>query len=127
MKGKRINIDEVLGSIQSESLQLVKAEFRQLLETAKTDNSRFIRESAEEIQEMLVYFSQNELSAEDLQTFLKKQKTLAEVEANKAQIETSTRIQKVTFRLLAIALDVLATAIPAASIPAMVAKKLLHT
>jgi len=109
-----MNMDELLEGIQAETS--VKTEFRQLLESATKDSSKFIQESAEELTAALIHLSRNELSMEDVETLLKKQKTLAKLEASKAHIEMSAKIQKTTFRMLDIASNVLVKAIPGSAL-----------
>jgi hypothetical protein len=106
-----MTIEEVLASIKSQSLKVVVDEFKDLLDTAKKDKSAFIKTSAEQLKQALIYLGEGKLSPQDVSTLLKKQKKIAQIEANDAQIQLLSRIQKVTYRLLDIALDVLLKAV----------------
>jgi hypothetical protein len=96
-----MDIDAVLGTIKSKSLKVIKDEFKDLLKQAKSDKSEFIRKSAEQLKQALIYRAEGKLTTEDVETLLRKQKKIAQIEA----------IQKVTYRLLDIAIDVLVKAI----------------
>jgi hypothetical protein len=106
-----MDIDAVLGTIKSKSLKVIKDEFKDLLKQAKSDKSEFIRKSAEQLKQALIYRAEGKLTTEDVETLLRKQKKIAQIEANSSKIEVLSRIQKVTYRLLDIAIDVLVKAI----------------
>lgn len=106
-----MDIQDLLDAIKSESLKAIKAEFKDLLETAKNDKSDFIKKSAEQVKQALIYRAEGKLSADDVMTLLKKQKKIAQIEANNAKIQALARIQKITYRILDIAIDVLVKAV----------------
>lgn len=106
-----MDFQEALDTIKSESLKAIKDEFKDLLDTAKKDKSDFIKNSAEQVKRALIYRAEGKLSQDDVATLLKKQKKIAQIEANNAQIQTLARIQKITYRILDIAIDVLLKAI----------------
>ncbi len=106
-----MNVQELLDTIKDESLKVIKEEFRDLLETAIKDKSDFIKKSAEQVRNALIYRAEGKLSADDVLTLLKKQKKIAQIEANNARIQTLARIQKITYRILDIAIDVLVKAV----------------
>ena len=106
-----MDVQELLDTIKSESLKAIKDEFKDLLDTAKKDKSDFIKKSAEQVKQALIYRAEGKLSQDDVVTLLKKQKKIAQIEANNAQIQTLARIQKIIYRILDIAIDVLVKAI----------------
>lgn len=106
-----MDVQELLDTIKSESLKAIKDEFKDLLDTAQKDKSDFIKKSAEQIKQALIYRAEGKLSEADVVTLLKKQKKIAQIEVNNAQIQTLARIQKITYRILDIAIDVLVKAI----------------
>lgn len=106
-----MDVQELLDTIKSESLKTIKDEFKNLLDTAKKDKSDFIKKSADQIKQALIYRAEGKLAEDDVVTLLKKQKKIAQIEANNAQIQTLARIQKITYRILDIAIDVLVKAI----------------
>jgi hypothetical protein len=106
-----MNIEEALDTIKSEPLKAMKDEFKDLLTAAKKDKSEFIKTSAEQLKQALIYRAEGKLSTEDVETLLRKQKKIAQIEANSSKIEVLSRIQKISYRLLDIAIDVLVKAI----------------
>jgi hypothetical protein len=106
-----MDIDDALDTIKSESLKVIKDEFKALLAAAKKDKSDFIKKSAEQLKQALIYRAEGKLSTDDVETLLRKQKKIAQIEANNAKIELLSRIQKICYRLLDIAIDVLVKAI----------------
>lgn len=106
-----MDTQELLDTIKSESIKAIKDEFKDLLDTAKKDKSDFIKKSAEQVEQALIYRAEGKLSQDDVATLLKKQKKIAQIEANNVQIQTLARIQKITYRILDIAIDVLLKAI----------------
>jgi len=106
-----MDIKEVLDGIKDESLKAIKEEFKELLETGKKDKEDFVKRSAQEIEKALIYQAQGLLDADDVATLLRKQKKIAQIEVRNAKIQTLSRIQKITYRLLDIAIDVLVKAI----------------
>lgn len=106
-----MDINDVLDTIKAESLKAIKEEFKVLIDTAKKDESDFIKQSVEQVKQALIYRAEGKLSADDVATLLRKQKKIAQIEANNAQIQLLSRIQKITYRILDIAIDVLFKAI----------------
>lgn len=106
-----MDLQTLLDTIKSESLKTIKGEFKDLIDTALKEESDFIIKSAEQVMQALIYRAEGKLSVEDVTTLLKKQKKIAQIEANNAQIQLLARIQKITYRLLDIAIDVLVKAI----------------
>lgn len=106
-----MNIQDVLDSIKAQSLETIKTEFKDLLTTAQKDKSEFIRTSAAQVAQALIYVAEGKLTASDVATLLRKQKKIAQIEANNAQIQLLSKIQKIIYRLLDIAIDVLLKAI----------------
>jgi hypothetical protein len=106
-----MDINQVLDTIKTESLKAIKDEFKALIDTAKKDKSDFIKQSVEQVKQALIYRAEGKLSIDDVATLLRKQKKIAQIEANTAQIQLLSRIQKTTYRILDIAIDVLLKAI----------------
>ena len=106
-----MDITDVLDTIKADSLKTLKEEFLDLLESAKKDKSDFIKKSAEQVKQALIYRAKGQLSTDDVETLLNKQKKIAQIEANNSKIQTLSRIQKVTYKILDISLDVLVKAI----------------
>jgi hypothetical protein len=106
-----MNIQDVLDAIKNDSLKTIKEEFKALLDTAVKDKSDFIKQSAEQASRALTLQAQGLLSENDVLTLLKKQKKIAQIEANVAEIQLLSRIQKITYRILDIAIDALVKAI----------------
>lgn len=106
-----MDINAVLDQIKDESLKAIKEEFKELLGQARKEKEDFIKQSAKELERALIYRAKGLLSEEDVKTLLKKQKKIAQIEATNAKIQTLARIQKITYRLLDIAIDVLVGAI----------------
>ncbi|MBO1012043.1 hypothetical protein IPU70_00685 [Achromobacter sp. SD115] len=102
-----MDIQELLDSVKNKSLEAIIEEFKDLLETAKKEKSEFIKTSAEQVVQALIYRAEGKLAANDVLTLLKKQKQIAQIEANNARIQLLSRIQKVSYRILDIAIDVL--------------------
>ncbi|WLW64517.1 hypothetical protein RA224_14105 [Achromobacter aegrifaciens] len=102
-----MDIQELLDSVKNKSLETIIEEFKDLLETAKKEKSEFIKTSAEQVVQALIYRAEGKLAANDVLTLLKKQKQIAQIEANNARIQLLSRIQKVSYRILDIAIDVL--------------------
>lgn len=102
-----MDINDVLDTIKAESLKAIKDEFKDLIDTAKKDKSDFIKTSVEQVKQALVYRAEGKLSPDDVATLLRKQKKIAQIEANNSQIQLLSRIQKITYRILDIAIDVL--------------------
>ncbi|MBC7785298.1 MAG: hypothetical protein H7144_15805 [Burkholderiales bacterium] len=106
-----MDIEEMLKSITSKSLAEIKREFLDLFGQAKKDGVEFIKYSATQIQKALGYLAEGKLDTDDVSTLLKKLKKMAQIEANNATIAVLTRIQKIVYRIIDIALDVLVKAI----------------
>jgi phosphoribosyl-ATP pyrophosphohydrolase len=106
-----MSIQDILDSIKDESLKALKEEFKELLEVATKDKSDFIKQSANQVTHALSLQAQGKLGQDDVLTLLKKQKKIAQIEANVAEIQLLARIQKVTYRILDIAIDALVKAI----------------
>jgi phosphoribosyl-ATP pyrophosphohydrolase len=106
-----MDIQELLDTIKPKALKAIKEEFKELLDAAKKDKSDFIKRSAEQVKQALIYRAEGKLSADDVATLLKKQKKMAQIEANNVQIQTLSRIQKISYRILDIAIDVVLKAI----------------
>lgn len=106
-----MDVQELLDTVKSQALKAVKDEFKDLLDTARKDRSDFIKKAAEQVKQALIYRAEGKLSQDDVITLLKKQKKIAQIEANNAQIQLLARIQKITYRMLDIAIDVLVRAI----------------
>ena len=102
-----MQLDDVLDAIKGEGLKVIKDEFKDLLVAAKKDKSEFIRKSADQLRQALIYCGEGKLTKDDVDTLLRKQKKIAQIEANNSKIELLSRIQKITYRLLDIAIDVL--------------------
>jgi len=106
-----MDVQELLDTIKSESLKAIKDEFKDLQKKKKKDKSDFIKKSSEQVKQALIYRAEGKLSEDDVVTLLKKQKKIAQIEVNNAQIQTLSRSQKITYRILDIAIDVLVKAI----------------
>lgn len=106
-----MDIKEALDTIKLEAMATIKDEFKDLIEQANNDASDFIKKSADQVKQALIYRAEGKLSDDDVATLLRKQKKIAQIEANSAQIELLSRIQKITYRILDIAIDVLVKAI----------------
>jgi len=106
-----MNLNEILDSIKDESLKEVKTEFKKLFKDALKDNVDFIKQTAAQIEQALSYRRQGLIGEDDVATLLKKQKKIAQIQANTSEIVVKTRIQKLVYRLLDIAIDVLLKAI----------------
>ena len=102
-----MDLDEILDGIQDEGAAVLKEEVKGLFLQAKTDGSAFIRETALQLETLLLYRAQGLLDEDDVRTFLVQQKIIVEVEKNLADMVTRARLEKVTSRLLDITLTVL--------------------
>ena len=100
-----MELQAILDTIKSESLTLIKDEFKELINNAKNDKSEFIQKSAEQLKQALSDLAEGKLSKDDVTTLLKKQQKIAEIEANNAEIELRARIQKIIYRILDISLN----------------------
>jgi hypothetical protein len=67
----------------------------------------FIEESAKNAARWLLMRANKELSADEVSYLLKKQKKTAQIFAKTQEIIVRSRVQKLTYRLLDIAIDVL--------------------
>lgn len=106
-----MNIDDTLNSIKDASMKEVKAEFRALFKQAMNDELDYIRQAAQQLDQALSYRRQGLINEDDVTTLLKKQKIIAQITANNAQIAVKIRIQKLIYRMLDIAIDILLKAI----------------
>ena len=106
-----MDIKDVVKGITAKSLEEIKREFLDLFGTAKKDSSEFIRYSAVQVQKALVYRAEGKLDDNDVITLLKKLKKMAQIEANNATLAVLSRIQKIVYRIIDIAIDVLVKAI----------------
>lgn len=104
-------VEDVLNEIKEVSLQTVKEEFKQLLQDAFTDSSDFIKKTAERVATWTVLLGSGQLNRGQYERLLKDQKSLAEQHVNTVQIAVRSRVQKIAYRLLDIAIDILSKAI----------------
>jgi DNA gyrase/topoisomerase IV subunit A len=102
---------DILDTIKSDSVKELKKEFAELMNIARQDKTDFIKNSAEQVRQALEYRAKGLLTTDDVITLLKKQKKIAQIEANNAKIALLTKIHKLTYRLIDIAIDVLVKAI----------------
>ncbi|HEX8595363.1 MAG TPA: hypothetical protein VF682_19140 [Pseudomonas sp.] len=106
-----MNIDDVIEGIKDESLKAMKEEFLELLGQAKKDENDFLKFMAEQTAKTLVYYAEGKIKYDDVMLVLKKGKKIAQIEANNANIKVLAKLQKITYRLLDIAIDGLVKAI----------------
>lgn len=104
-------IADALSKLKGSALKEASDEFLKLYEDSKKDSLDFIKKSAERSAGWLVLQAQGKLTSEDVRALLKLQKKNAEIFTNTQQIKVRSRIQKLTYRLLDIAIDVLVAAI----------------
>lgn len=105
------DVDEVLHEIKDEALGTVVGDFKALLQEALTDNSEFVKKTAERLSTWTVLLGQGQLTPEQYKRLLKDQKSLAEQHVNTLQIALRARIQKLTYSLLDVAIDILSEAV----------------
>lgn len=98
-------------SFRNEAGKILQDEFVSLLKSAAKDKNEFIKNSAHIIAQALLYKAQGYLNEKDVMTILRKQKKIAQIEANNAEVAVMSRIQKITYRLLDISIDFLVKAL----------------
>jgi len=98
-------------SFRNEAGKILQDEFVSLLKSAAKDKNEFIKNSAHIIAQALLYKAQGHLNEKDVMTILRKQKKIAQIEANNAEVAVMSRIQKITYRLLDISIDFLVKAL----------------
>lgn len=104
-------LDEILDALKGKALKEIKDEFMALLKLGKSDSVDFIKESAQNAARWLTMLGNGQLTSDEVNYLLKKQKKHAQIYANTESIVVRARIQKLAYRLLDIAIDVLAGAI----------------
>ena len=102
-----MELDEILSTIKKQSLTEIKDEFKDLMDQAKKDKSEFIKSTAKQVSVALSYRAQGLLDQGDVDTLLKKLKKIAQIQTNTVRIQTLAKIQKIIYRILDIAIDVL--------------------
>jgi hypothetical protein len=105
------DVEEVLHEIKDSALETVVNDFRALLQEALADNSEFVKKTAEKLSTWTVLLGKGQLNSKQYKRLLKDQKSLAEQHVNTLQIAIRARIQKLTYSLLDIAIDILSEAI----------------
>jgi ribulose bisphosphate carboxylase small subunit len=105
------DIEKIIDSIKDKALDDVKKEFKDLLSKGRKDNVDFIREVAANTTRWLTMKAEGQLTEGEARTLLKSQKKLAQIFVNTQAIKTRARIQKLSYRLLDISIDVLVAAI----------------
>lgn len=106
-----MDINEALALVKNKSLNAVVDEFKGLLTDGKNDSLAVIKESARQTEKAIILLAEGRLDEDDVTTLLKSQKKIAQIAANTAKVATAARIQKLSYRVLDIAIDVLAKAI----------------
>lgn len=103
------DISHILSSsvFRNEAENMLRDEFVSLLKSAAEDTNEFIKDSANIMAQALVFKAQGHLDEKDLMTLLKKQRKIAQITANNAEMAVMIRIQKITYRLLDISIDFL--------------------
>lgn len=104
-------LDEILDTLKGKALKEIKDEFAALLKLAKSDSTDFIKESAQNTARWLTMLGNGQLTGDEVNYLLKKQKKHAQIFANTESIAVRAKVQKLAYRLLDIAIDVLAGAI----------------
>lgn len=105
------DINTVLDSIKDKALQEIKEEFKALLKDSQKDAVDFVKEAAANTARWLTMKADGQLTESEARTLLKSQKKVAEIFVNTQSIKARVRIQKLTYRLLDIAIDVLVAAL----------------
>ncbi|MBU1565011.1 MAG: hypothetical protein KJ630_05200 [Proteobacteria bacterium] len=105
------DIETILDSIKDKSLDEIKKEFKELLETGKKDSTDFVKECAANTARWLAMKAEGQLTEEEVKSLLKSQKKIAQIFVNTQSIAARARIQKLVYRLLDIAIDVLIASI----------------
>ena len=82
------------------------AELADLFHAALGDTSDVIAQSAALVAQALLYQARGELTAEDVMTLLDKQRRVAQIEANNAQIALRVRIESQLCRLIRLSVEV---------------------
>lgn len=106
-----MDINEALALVKNKSLNEVVTEFKGLLTDSKKDALDVVKESARQAEKAIILLAEGRLDQDDVTTLLKTQKKIAQLAVNTAKIVTAARIQKLSYRVLDIAIDVLAKAI----------------
>jgi ribosomal protein L16 Arg81 hydroxylase len=106
-----MNVEQALSSIKDQSIDALKEEFLDLLSQAKKDKHDFTQFMAQQTSKALIFYAEGKISIEDATLVLKKGKKMAQIEANNAEIALLSRIHKIVYRLLDIAIDALLKAI----------------
>lgn len=106
-----MDIKDVIDAIKEPSLTAIKEEFLDLIKEAKKDNTDFIKYVGQQTSKALIYQAEGKITPEAVSLLFKKLKKMAQIEANNAEIALMSRIQKILYRLLDIAIDSIIKAI----------------
>lgn len=109
-----MDIKDVLDKIVGAGMDLVKREFTDLLNSAKSDAQQLARENAEKAEQWLIQVASGQRSKDDAEYLLRTQKREMEQWLNTVQIEQRTRLARITVGIIDIAREKLLPALLAA-------------
>ena len=98
-------IDDIFKDIADESAQAVKEEFTQLFTQAKAESEELVKENAEKVKEWLAALVLKQLDKDGIgQLFAAQQRKIVQF-LNTQQIEERARLEKITLKIIDIALN----------------------
>jgi len=100
---KKSELDSALDQVGDESAEAAIKEFQDLLGQAKGDTSELVRQNAEELERRLVLLKDRKIDKEDFDYFVENQKRILQVYIDAQPAQTQERAEKLTLRVLEIA------------------------
>lgn len=101
------DIDVIIDAIKDKSLDDIKEELKELLESGIKDSVAFVNECTANTVRWLTMKVNGQLTRDDVLSLLKSQKKVAQIFVNTQSIEKRVRIVKIAYRILDISIDIL--------------------
>lgn len=101
------NLETALNGLKGKVIEEIVGEFKGLLSDGRKSSVAFIEESAKNATRWLEMFASGDLTRSEIEYLLKRQKRVAEIYANTQAIVVKAKVQKLTYRTLDIAIDIL--------------------
>lgn len=97
-------LNEALNQVKDQAIQDSKAEFLALITEAKNSTEPFVRENAARIEQWVVQLNDHQIDQEEFDDLMADQKLAAEQFANTQAIATQARAQRLTLKILDLAI-----------------------
>lgn len=99
------SLNEILDAIKDEALNLTKTELKELLNKTKADSHDLVRKNAKKIESWLVMLAEGELDKEEFDALIDARKRIVREYLNTLEIQTRSRLEKITMGLIDLAID----------------------